>query len=184
MTEQAAKNKLVAWALSQVGYAEGANNWNKYAAELDPLKITFGNKQNAPWCAEFDLWLFVTTFGVDDGLKMLCSPKPTAIPLCASGAQYFKNAGQWSSTPELGAIVFYYLSGNRMRDINFILEDALSFDGNTGPYVQYTYARTCSVLEKVKENCGGKVVITCDEEADLIKTLSQYEEKVLTAMLL
>ena len=38
------------------------------------------------------------------------------------------------------------------------------------------------MLEKVKENCGGKVVITCDEEADLIKTLSQYEEKVLTAI--
>ena len=82
----------------------------------------------------------------------------------------------------VGAIVFYYLTNNRIKDINFNLEDALSFDGNTGPYVQYTYARTCSVLEKVKENFGGKVVITCDEEADLIKTLSQYEEKVLMAM--
>ena len=82
----------------------------------------------------------------------------------------------------VGAIVFYYLTNNRIKDINFNLEDALSFDGNTGPYVQYTYARTCSVLEKVKENFGGKVVITCDEEADLIKTLSQYEEKVLTAI--
>ena len=82
----------------------------------------------------------------------------------------------------VGAIVFYYLTNNRIKDINFNLEDALSFDGNTGPYVQYTYARTCSVLEKVKENYGGKVVITCDEEADLIKTLSQYEEKVLTAI--
>ena len=82
----------------------------------------------------------------------------------------------------VGAIVFYYLTNNRIKDINFNLEDALSFDGNTGPYVQYTYARTCSVLEKVKDSYGGKVVITCDEEADLIKTLSQYEEKVLTAI--
>ena len=82
----------------------------------------------------------------------------------------------------VGAIVFYYLTNNRIKDINFNLEDALSFDGNTGPYVQYTYARTCSVLEKVKDSFGGKVVITCDEEADLIKTLSQYEEKVLTAI--
>lgn len=111
MTEAEAKAKVIAKANGEVGTKEGANNWNKYAAELDPLKITFGNKQNAPWCAELDLWLFVTTFGVDDGLKMLCSPKPTAIPLCASGAQYFKNAGQWSSTPELGAIVFYYANG-------------------------------------------------------------------------
>ncbi len=82
----------------------------------------------------------------------------------------------------VGAIVFYYLTNNRIKDINFNLEDALAFDGNTGPYVQYTYARTCSVLEKVKEPYCGKVVITCEEEASLIKTLSQYEEKVLTAI--
>ena len=81
----------------------------------------------------------------------------------------------------VGAIVFYYLTNNRIKDINFNLEDALSFDGNTGPYVQYTYARTCSVLEKAKA-CGGKVTITCDEEAALLKTLCQYEERVLTAI--
>ncbi len=46
----------------------------------------------------------------------------------------------------VGAIVFYYLSNNRIKDINFNMEDALSFDGNTGPYVQYTYARACSIL--------------------------------------
>ncbi len=81
----------------------------------------------------------------------------------------------------VGAIVFYYLLNNRIKDINFNLEDALSFDGNTGPYVQYTYARACSLLEKVKDH-GGKVVISCEEEAALLKTLCQYEEKVLTAI--
>ncbi len=82
----------------------------------------------------------------------------------------------------VGAIVFYYLTNNRIKDINFNLEDALAFDGNTGPYVQYTYARTCSVLEKVKEPYCGEAVITADEEAALLKTLSQYEEKVLAAI--
>ena len=82
----------------------------------------------------------------------------------------------------VGAIVFYYLTNNRIKDINFNLEDALAFDGNTGPYVQYTYARTCSVLEKVKEPYSGEAVITADEEAALLKTLSQYEEKVLAAI--
>ena len=81
----------------------------------------------------------------------------------------------------VGAIVFYYLTNNRIKDINFNLEDALSFDGNTGPYVQYTYARTCSVLEKAQKS-GGKVTISCDEEAALLKTLCQYEERVLTAI--
>ena len=83
----------------------------------------------------------------------------------------------------VGAIVFYYLTNNRIKDINFNLEDALSFDGNTGPYVQYTYARTCSVLEKAKDIAlGDEIVITCDEEAALIKTMAQYEERVLTAI--
>ena len=48
----------------------------------------------------------------------------------------------------VGAIVYYYLSGSRIKDISFMLEDALSFDGNTGPYAQYTYARTCSILSR------------------------------------
>ena len=83
----------------------------------------------------------------------------------------------------VGAIVFYYLTNNRIKDINFNLEDALSFDGNTGPYVQYTYARTCSVLEKAKDIAlGDEIVITCDEEATLLKTMAQYEERVLTAI--
>jgi len=83
----------------------------------------------------------------------------------------------------VGAVVFYYLTNNRIKDINFNLEDALSFDGNTGPYVQYTYARTCSVLEKVKDvPLGDELVITTDEEAALLKAMAQYEERVLTAI--
>ncbi len=83
----------------------------------------------------------------------------------------------------VGAIVFYYLTNNRIKDINFNLEDALSFDGNTGPYVQYTYARACSVLEKAKgETLGDEIAITTPEEATLLKVMSQYEERVLTAI--
>ena len=83
----------------------------------------------------------------------------------------------------VGAIVFYYLSSNRIRDINFVLEDALSFDGNTGPYVQYTYARTCSLLEKAgdfKEDLD--IIFTADEERELIKTLARFPEKVIEAI--
>ncbi|MBQ8689932.1 MAG: arginine--tRNA ligase [Clostridia bacterium] len=85
----------------------------------------------------------------------------------------------------VGAIVFYYLSNNRMRDINFMMEDALSFDGNTGPYAQYTYARTCSVLEK-----AGNPTLTADissvslgePEFELAKCLSVFPERVGNAL--
>ena len=82
----------------------------------------------------------------------------------------------------VGAIVFYYLSNNRMRDINFMMEDALSFDGNTGPYVQYTYARTCSVLEKA--DCKAELVASelSEVEFELAKTLSVFPERVASAI--
>ncbi len=60
----------------------------------------------------------------------------------------------------VGAVVFYYLSNTRMKDINFVMDEALNFDGNTGPYVQYTYARACSVLERAGEVTPGAVTVT------------------------
>lgn len=83
----------------------------------------------------------------------------------------------------VGAIVFYYLSNNRIRDINFMMEDALSFEGNTGPYVQYTYARTCSVLSKsAAPELASELVITTPDETALLKTLSRFEEVVREAI--
>ena len=82
----------------------------------------------------------------------------------------------------VGAIVFYYLSNNRMRDINFMMEDALSFDGNTGPYVQYTYARTCSVLEKADALAKMTDAPLGEREIELAKALSRFPERVEAAL--
>lgn len=82
----------------------------------------------------------------------------------------------------VGAVVFYYLSNTRMKDINFVMDEALNFDGNTGPYVQYTYARACSVLERAGAVSAGPVTVTTDEEAALIKTLCRYGERVTAAI--
>ena len=83
----------------------------------------------------------------------------------------------------VGAIVFHYLSNNRMRDINFMMEDALSFDGNTGPYAQYTYARTCSILEKAGD-LGRSVTDAAlsSLEIELAKTISMFPERVNAAL--
>ncbi|MBE6604278.1 MAG: arginine--tRNA ligase [Ruminococcaceae bacterium] len=84
----------------------------------------------------------------------------------------------------VGAIVFYYLSGSRIKDINFVMEDALNFDGNTGPYVQYTYARTCSVLRRAEALDGQQaaLAITAPDEATLLKVLAKFPEKVSAAI--
>ena len=83
----------------------------------------------------------------------------------------------------VGAIVFHYLSNNRMRDINFMMEDALSFDGNTGPYAQYTYARTCSILDKAGKGEWSMTDAALSEiEVELAKTLSIFPERVNAAI--
>ena len=82
----------------------------------------------------------------------------------------------------VGAVVFYYLSNNRIRDINFVMDDALNFEGNTGPYVQYTYARTCSVLAKTEGDANAALKISAPEEIELLKTLSRFEETVRDAI--
>ena len=84
----------------------------------------------------------------------------------------------------VGAVIFYYLSGSRIHDINFSLTDALSFDGNTGPYAQYTYARTCSLLEKAGEVSAfsAKDAELTEEERALARTLALFPERVEEAL--
>ena len=89
----------------------------------------------------------------------------------------------------VGAIVFSDLSNNRIKDIDFSWEDSLNFDGSTGPYVQYTYARACSVLRKAglsddEINMDGikSNHMTNDDEFVLLKTLSLFNEKIDQAL--
>lgn len=93
-----------------------------------------------------------------------------------------ENKAEVAEAVGVGAIVFYYLTNNRMKDINFVMEEALSFDGNTGPYVQYTYARACSVLARKGEVSDGKITVTTEEEATLLKTLCRFGERVCSAI--
>ena len=64
------------------------------------------------------------------------------------------------------------------------MEDALNFDGNTGPYVQYTYARTCAVLRRAEGLAAEKCeeVLTAPDEATLLKVLAKFPEKVSAAI--
>jgi len=85
----------------------------------------------------------------------------------------------------IGAVIFHDLFHVRNKNISFDWDQVLNFDGATAPYIQYTYARACSVLKKNSANS----VIT--EEAgpfyqeessqELIKLLSGYQDVILEA---
>ena len=94
-----------------------------------------------------------------------------------------ENKDEVAEAVGVGAIVFYYLSNSRIKDINFVMEDALNFDGNTGPYAQYTYARTCAVLRRAEgEDAPASLAITAPDEASLLKVLAKFPEKVNAAI--
>ncbi|MBE6701482.1 MAG: arginine--tRNA ligase [Ruminococcaceae bacterium] len=82
----------------------------------------------------------------------------------------------------VGAVIFNQLSTSRIKDINFVWDEALNFDGNTGPYVQYTYVRACSVLEKTEANTFELPTELCEEEKEMIKVLSLFPIRVRQAL--
>lgn len=83
----------------------------------------------------------------------------------------------------IGAVVFFALSAGRIKDIDFWWDRALNFEGETGPYVQYTYARCCSVLGKAPANLPDADYSTLDdaEAQDIVRLLEQFPELVKEA---
>lgn len=83
----------------------------------------------------------------------------------------------------IGAIIFTYLKNGREKDIIFDWDEILSFDGETGPYVQYTYARAKSILRKNDTGHDADLtVLTGTEEFELSKTLASFSNAVTLAM--
>lgn len=80
----------------------------------------------------------------------------------------------------IGAVVFTSLFNNRIKDIDFWWDRALNFDGETGPYVQYTYARCCSLLRKGGYQPGpcDYGLLTDDEALALVKVLEAFPQVV------
>lgn len=83
----------------------------------------------------------------------------------------------------IGAIFYTFLKNSREKDIIFDWNDILDFNGESGPYVQYSYARGKSILRREAAPTGAvsfDYEIT-DEEYSLIKLLSEYSDNVRAA---
>lgn len=84
----------------------------------------------------------------------------------------------------IGALVFTYLKNSREKDIVFDWKEMLSFEGETGPYVQYSYARAKSILRRVKESDieADFSKLNSKEEFELIKTLENFNHQIHVAV--
>lgn len=88
----------------------------------------------------------------------------------------------------IGALIFNYLKSSKLKDIIFDLDDTLRFDGETGPYVQYTYVRTNSILQKanfldqeINFHTFHFETLIHDSEVDLVKQLQRFPEIIKKA---
>ena len=85
----------------------------------------------------------------------------------------------------IGAVIFNDLYNNRMKDVAFSWEKMLNFDGETGPYVQYTHARACSILKRAQNPLDLEDIsyslLTDDVSVEVCKLLEQYPAKIKDA---
>ena len=84
----------------------------------------------------------------------------------------------------IGAVVYTDLSNNRIKDIDFSWSRALNFDGETGPYVQYTHARCCSVLRKAAALQLPEAdweALASDEAQTLLRLISRFPDVIQEA---
>lgn len=83
----------------------------------------------------------------------------------------------------IGAIIFNDLYNQRIKDVIFDWNNLLNFDGETGPYVQYTYARASSVLRKIGEvpDTIDYTLLTDEASIGLLKEIERYPQVIKDA---
>ena len=111
MTIPEAKQQLVNWCNSQVGYHESWDGSNKYGADGDWDERLYGfDVSNVAWCDAFSDYAFIHNFGFELGAKMTFQ-YPKGYALCRWSADAYKQHGHWFSEPEVGDQIFFYYGG-------------------------------------------------------------------------
>lgn len=85
----------------------------------------------------------------------------------------------------VGAVLFNDLYNQRIKDVSFKWEKLLNFDGETGPYVQYTHARCCSILKKLDNFTPSSDIdysaLSDAEAIELLKEISRFPRVIKDA---
>lgn len=83
----------------------------------------------------------------------------------------------------VGAVVFHDLKNDRLNNFDFNLEEVVRFEGETGPYVQYTHARACSILRKAnfEIDLDAALALNDADSWEVIKLLQAFKEAVTKA---
>ncbi len=150
-----AVERLLCTAAAEVGYHEkasvsgldsktgnpGGKNYTKYARDLDALGDVYnGKKQGHDWCDVFVDWCFLTTFGEELGMRLLCQPYKGCGAGCRYSMGYYQEKGRFHRTgPRPGDQVFFgsAASASHTGLVESVREDRVyTIEGNTKGGVQ------------------------------------------------
>ncbi|MGH8015059.1 MAG: arginine--tRNA ligase [Candidatus Zixiibacteriota bacterium] len=84
----------------------------------------------------------------------------------------------------VGAVIFSQISVRRHKDVNFDWDEVLNFEGETGPYLQYTHARLCSLLRNYQGKVSSEVkyeLLDKPEETAVINLLEDFPQAIAAA---
>jgi arginyl-tRNA synthetase len=119
-----------------------------------------------------------------------------AMSIIMEKSPNFENKEEAARQVGIGAVVYADLQNSRIKDIDFWWDRAMNFDGETGPYVQYTHARCCAVLRKLaapQAVSGGEgpdvdvaalpdySALADDESQSVLRLLSRFPDAVADA---
>ena len=143
------KQTVIDIALAEEGYLEkrtnsnldhptanaGSGNFTKYARDIDNIPGFYNGKKNGyAWCDCFVDWCFIQAYGATTAKQLLCQPDNSAGAGCTYSAMYYKQKGQFYTSPQVGDQIFF---GNASESTHTGLvwkvdnEKVYTIEGNT-----------------------------------------------------
>ena len=125
-------SKVLAVAVAEIGYKEkasnsqlddktanaGSKNYTKYARDFDKKYTNWynGKKNGFAWCDMFVDWCFLTAYGYENALRLLCQPEKSTGAGCKYSLRFFKKKGQFQTNdPKPGDQIFF---GTSLDDVS------------------------------------------------------------------
>lgn len=195
-------SKLLAVAVAEIGYKEketnsqldnptanaGDGNYTKYARDFDQKYPNWynGKKNGYAWCDMFVDWCFLTAFGYEKALELLCQPEKSAGAGCTYSARYYRNKGQfYTSDPKPGDQIFF---GSSVSDCSHtgIVEKVdgskvYTIEGNTSNQcARRSYALTNSkIVGYGRPKYDAETATTTPDTGTADKTVDELAQEVI-----
>lgn len=165
--EQSNHFKQLKAVLKEMGY-----DWSDDIHHIPFGLITQGGKKLSTRSGRIILLEEVLDEAVELAQKQIEEKNPSLV-----------NKEEVAKAVGVGAVVFHDLKNERLNNFDFDLQEVVRFEGETGPYVQYSHARAMSILRKAGKNLSGVQVNLNDSNAwETLRLLGDFDQIIKRAV--